>query len=292
MVVGGRHQRLQLKDDPMPAIPTPFIVDRSIPQAWRVIFEDPPLNRLHAAAVSALLHLLAGINADGAVKVVHFHSADPDGGPGDLDPPGDRELAGPRHAPASLALWTDFITRLSQSPVLSVASIRGHARGVGAEFLLACDIRFASPGPLATSGSCADLRLAPVAGPVRAPEIILDCDNVAEALSERYGLNRFLPAAELEPYVDRTVQRLMSFDRPALREAKRRLNRPPGLPTMTQLHEAARDYAGSWKRPAVAMHESVDALGDIMSSPCRGRISGWTAGRSARPLRQRSRGPA
>jgi enoyl-CoA hydratase/carnithine racemase len=40
--------------------------------------------------------------------------------------------------------WTDFVLRLSKAPVVSIAKVRGRARGFGNEFILACDLRFAS----------------------------------------------------------------------------------------------------------------------------------------------------
>ena len=40
--------------------------------------------------------------------------------------------------------WLDALVRLSRAPVASIACIRGRARGAGSEFVLACDIRFAS----------------------------------------------------------------------------------------------------------------------------------------------------
>ena len=40
--------------------------------------------------------------------------------------------------------WIDVLVRLSGAPVASIASIGGRARGAGSEFVLACDLRFAS----------------------------------------------------------------------------------------------------------------------------------------------------
>jgi hypothetical protein len=39
----------------------------------------------------------------------------------------------------------DTFVRLTKSPIVSIAKIRGRVRGVGSEFVLACDMRFASP---------------------------------------------------------------------------------------------------------------------------------------------------
>src|SRR5260370_1125773 len=46
--------------------------------------------------------------------------------------------------PSGLPILMDTFVRLTKSPVVSIAKIRGRARGVGSEFVLACDMRFAS----------------------------------------------------------------------------------------------------------------------------------------------------
>jgi enoyl-CoA hydratase/carnithine racemase len=46
--------------------------------------------------------------------------------------------------PSGLSAWVDVLVRLARAPVVSVASMRGRARGAGSEFVLACDLRFAS----------------------------------------------------------------------------------------------------------------------------------------------------
>jgi hypothetical protein len=46
--------------------------------------------------------------------------------------------------PSGLPILMDTFVRLSKSPVVSIAKIRGCVRGVSIEFVLACDMRFAS----------------------------------------------------------------------------------------------------------------------------------------------------
>ena len=46
--------------------------------------------------------------------------------------------------PTGLQPLPDMLVRLSRAPVVSIASIRGRATGVGSELALACDMRFAS----------------------------------------------------------------------------------------------------------------------------------------------------
>ena len=46
--------------------------------------------------------------------------------------------------PSGLPILMDTFVRLTKSPVVSIAKIRGCVRGVSSEFVLACDMRFAS----------------------------------------------------------------------------------------------------------------------------------------------------
>src|SRR5258708_19454270 len=46
--------------------------------------------------------------------------------------------------PTGLHPWPEMLVRLSRAPVVSIASIRGRATGMGSELALACDMRFAS----------------------------------------------------------------------------------------------------------------------------------------------------
>lgn len=80
---------------------------------------------------------------------------------------------------------------------MSIASIRGRARGVGSEFLLACDLRFASReravlgqpevGPGLFPGGGGTERLPRLVGRARALEIILGCEDYDAETAERYG---------------------------------------------------------------------------------------------------------
>ena len=72
------------------------------------------------------------------MKVVVFQSANPDFFIAHLD------VAKAAERPEVLGLWRDFVLRLSSTPVVSIAKIRGRTRGIGNEFVLACDMRFAS----------------------------------------------------------------------------------------------------------------------------------------------------
>src|ERR1700751_1965177 len=111
----------------------------------RVPFDHPPVNTITATTVAELAELVGLIERDPDLNVVVFDSANRDFYLAHYDPEDDpgRTAAlgvGPTGAPA----WIDVLVRLSRAPVVSIASIRGCARGAGSEFVLACDLRFAS----------------------------------------------------------------------------------------------------------------------------------------------------
>jgi enoyl-CoA hydratase/carnithine racemase len=103
--------------------------DRRSPGYCRVTFDIPPSNTITATTVAELAELVGLIEEDPDLDVVVFDSANP-----------GFYLDGPSGMPA----WLEVLARMSRAPALTIASIRGRARGAGSEFALACDLRFAS----------------------------------------------------------------------------------------------------------------------------------------------------
>src|SRR6202049_3083098 len=118
--------------------PSQFNTDRTCPGRWTVTFSNPPINMCVPATIVELGALMTDLEADRSVKVVVFQSADPDFFIAHLD------VAKVAERPEVLGLWRDLVLRLSSTPVVSIAKIRGRTRGIGNEFVLACDMRFAS----------------------------------------------------------------------------------------------------------------------------------------------------
>src|SRR6202041_2187096 len=129
----------------------------------------------------------------------------------------------------------DMLARLSRAPVVSIASIRGRATGVGSELALACDIRFASREKAILSQWEVGAGLVPGGGPMarlprlmgrgRALEVLLSADDIRGELAERYGyVNRALPDAELDGFVDALATRIASYDKWAIANTKRLVN--------------------------------------------------------------------
>jgi len=191
---------------------------------------------------SELRALWSDLEADRSAKVVVFQSANSEFFVAHLD------VAKAAAEPGVLDLWRDFVLRLSSAPVVSVAKIRGCTRGIGNEFVLACDMRFASRqstlfgqpeiGVGLVPGGGAMEWLPRLVGRSRALEIVLSADDFDADIAERYGwVNRALDDDKLDSFVDALAARLASFDRETLAAAKAQLNRF-GMPTASELQSS------------------------------------------------------
>jgi len=153
----------------------------------------------------------------------------------------------PRAQASGFSPWTDLVLRLSKAPFITIAAIRGRARGGGNELSLALDLRYASRekaffgrlevGTGLLPGGGATERLPRLIGRDRALEVILTGHDYDADTAERWGvITRALPDAELDAFVEATANRLASFDRTALATAKAMVNRawlPPDADLVT-----------------------------------------------------------
>ena len=208
-------------------------VERRLPSYWRVTFDMPPLNIFGPKHLPQLNDVVTAIETDPNVKVVVFDSA-VDGvfiTHYDFVAPLEESLRVPP-GPTGLQALPDALVRLSRAPVVSIASIRGRATGVGSEVALACDMRFASRERAILSQWEVGAGLVPGGGPMarlprlmgrgRALEVLLSADDIGGELAERYGyVNRSLPDAELDGFVEALGMRIASFDKEAIAETKR-----------------------------------------------------------------------
>jgi enoyl-CoA hydratase/carnithine racemase len=200
---------------------------------WRVTFNHPPLNIFGPDTIPQLNEIITALETDEDVKVVVFDSAVQGFFLTHYDflakledttslPPG----------PTGLQPLPDMLVRLSRAPVVSIAAIRGRATGVGSEFALACDMRFASRENAILSHFEVGAGIVPGGGPMarlprlmgRGPalEVLLGADDIPGDLAERYGyVNRSFPDAQLDEFVDALATRIASFDKVAISETKR-----------------------------------------------------------------------
>src|SRR5208283_4586759 len=108
-----------------------FNIDRTYPGRWTITFSNPPINIFVPATIVELGALMTELEADPSVKVVMFQSANPEFFVAHLD------VAKAAERPETLGLWREFVLRLSSTPVVSIAKVRGRTRGIGNEFVLA-----------------------------------------------------------------------------------------------------------------------------------------------------------
>src|SRR5256712_8134736 len=202
---------------------------------WRVLFDYPPFNIVDATIFEGLQELLARMDATPSLCVVVFESANPEFCVADVELAGKTGNITTAVGRSGLPILMDTFVRLTKSPVVSIAKIRGCVRGVSSEFVLACDMRFASRentrlgqpevGVGVHPGGGGTERLPSLVGRGRALEIILGASDFDGDTAERYGyVNRALPDAELDGFVDALARRIASFDRRPIAAAKHLIN--------------------------------------------------------------------
>ena len=232
----------------IPSTTTPIRVIEETRSYWRAVFDYPPFNVVDGDVFQALQDLLVRMETTDSLRVVVFESALPDFYLSHFDLTGRLGNVMSGIGPTGLPILMDTFVRLTKSPVVSLARIRGCVRGVSSEFVLACDMRFASRentklghpelGVGLHPGGGGTERLPHLVGRGRALEIILSANDFDGDTAEKYGyVNRSLPDAELDGFVDALARRLASFDRRALAAAKNLVNQV-SLPPSDRLLDA------------------------------------------------------
>src|SRR5712671_3331125 len=234
---------------------------RRTPSYWRVTFDNPPLNIFGPETMPQLNEIVTALETDDDVKVVVFDSA-VDGffltHYNFLAKLEDTTSLLP--GPTGLQALPDMLVRLSRAPVVSIVSIRGRATGVGSELALASDMRFASREKAILSQWEVGAGLVPGGGPLarlprligrgRALEVLLGADDIRGDLAELYGyVNRSLPDAELDGFVDAFATRIASFDKRAIIDTKRLVS-AASLPPDVEIAAGWDACLASMARPA------------------------------------------
>src|SRR4030081_1681635 len=223
------------------------IVEKT-PAYWRVVFDYPPFNIVDATIFEGLQHLLARMDASPNLSVIVFESANPEFYLAHFDLTGKTGNITTAVGPSGLPILMDTFVRLTKSPVVSIAKIRGCVRGGSSEFVLACDMRFASRentrlgqpevGVGVNPGGGGTERLPLLVGRGRALEIVLGANDFDRDTARRYVyVNRALPDAELDAFAHVLARRIASFDRRAIAAAKNLINQV-SLPSADRLLDA------------------------------------------------------
>jgi enoyl-CoA hydratase/carnithine racemase len=248
-------------------------VDRRSPSYCRVTFDHPPINTITATTVAELAELVGLIEQDPDLNVVVFDSANPDFYLAHYDVENDpSRTAALGVGPTGMPAWIDVLVRLARAPAVSIASIRGRARGAGSEFVLACDLRFASRentllgqfevGIGVVPGGGPMARLSRLVGRGRALEILLVADDCDGPRAEQYGyVNRLIADDQLDDEVEAIASRLARFDHDAIARTKSYVDQVT-LPADSELPPALDDFRELFGRPAQqAQWARIQALG-------------------------------
>jgi enoyl-CoA hydratase/carnithine racemase len=245
-------------------------LDRLSPSRCRVVLDNPPVNVMGPQLVLEFREIMTALEQDEPTKVVTFESAVDGFFLNHSDFRADmQDLLDIPQGPTGLEAWPDILVRLTRAPFVSIAVIRGRATGNGSELALACDMTFASReravlsqwetsvGMVAGGGPMA--RLPRLIGRQRALEVLLGADDIGGAEAERLGyVNRALPDAELDGFVDSLAARIAAFDKWALANTKRLVNEA-SLPPDVEIRAGWDACIGSLRRATVR-----DRLDDLL----------------------------
>lgn len=217
--------------------------------AWAVI-DHPPINLWDEALTPDLVGLILGFESDVASRVLVVTSADPEFFVAHadvamiLDMPSDAQA--PPDGPAPINVLFD---RWRTSPKVSIALVRGVARGGGSELALACDLRFATPqarfGQFEVAlgiipGAGGTQRLTRLVGRARALEIVLGCGDVTGTEAAAMGyVNRVLADEEIDDFVHGLALRIAAMAPEAVASAKAAVDAVAGDPSEGYVVEAA-----------------------------------------------------
>lgn len=219
-----------------------------------VSIDAPPMNLIGPELVGDLVALFGELESAVDVRVVVLESADPEYFVPHVDLTKVAEYTaeaakagGPDDASLGM-LWH----KLSELPVVTIAKLRGRARGAGSELALACDMRFAARENTVLAQPEVGFGVLPGAGGIqhlsrllgrgRAMEAILGAADFDADVAERYGwINRALPDAELDAFVAGLARRIASFPADAVRSTKQVLN-DLTLPAADAIRADARQF--------------------------------------------------
>lgn len=200
---------------------------------WQVTIDAPPFNLFGPELLTGLEEVVRRIQASPELRVIVFDSVIDDFFIAHFDIVKGAEVLG-RKTQSGLLPWFDVALALYESPVISIAAIRGRTRGVGIEFAAACDMRFASEkaifgqfevgvSTIPGGGSMEFLPL--LIGRSRSLEMIIGAEDLDASTAERYGLiNRMIADDKLDDFVFQLAMRISQFDPVITRQAKTMIN--------------------------------------------------------------------
>lgn len=212
---------------------------------WRVVISNPPVNLFDPWMFAELNVLMDQMERDEDLRVVVFESADENFFMDHHDVEHRLQVPEQEGGRAFFFEWSNWVSRLANSRVISIAKVRGRAWAQGFEFILACDLVYASEkaqfalievGGGAIPGGGGIEWLSKLVGRSRAIEIVCSSESYNAELGEKYGfVTRAIPDSELDQFVDHMANRLAKFPKLAMMVGKRMVNARAGVPSTADL---------------------------------------------------------
>jgi enoyl-CoA hydratase/carnithine racemase len=249
------------------------------PAYWQVTIDNPPLNLFDPEMGDELSALVTKLEKNTDIKVVVFDSANPDYFISHIDLIRSAEFdLTPRST--GLPVWPDVARRFELASFITVGLVRGRARGVGSEFIQTLDVCFASKEKTKLSqievacglipGGGGLERLPRLIGRRRAMEVIVGAEDFDADTAAAYGwINRSIPDAELDSFVDRFAKRVASFEKEAVAAAKKIIYKRTGLAKTEEFIESesiffeAISWPGTQKRIEEIMQQGFQQPGEF-----------------------------
>jgi enoyl-CoA hydratase/carnithine racemase len=237
---------------------TPLRLMRHNAGYWQVTIDAPPFNVFGPDLLTGLEEVVRRMKLEPRLRVIVFDSGLDDYFIAHFDIIRGSEIL-TRKTSSGLLPWFDVALALYESPVISIASIRGRTRGVGIEFAAACDMRFASEkaifgqfevgvGTIPGGGSMENLPL--LIGRARALEMIIGAEDIDAVTAERYGLiNRLIADDKLDDFVFNLANRISQFDAVITRDAKTMINQRTPKASMEHMNESRAAFIKANMRP-------------------------------------------
>ncbi|MBT2408967.1 enoyl-CoA hydratase/isomerase family protein [Streptomyces sp. ISL-12] len=208
----------------------------------RITLDNPPVNVLSGTLIRELHDALGALRDDRSVRAIVFSSANPEFFIAHVDihildeMDGLREIAD-RNPDANLFQGVGELLR--HQPQVTIVKLAGKARAGGAEFVAAADMAFAARETAGLGQSEVLMGIVPGGGGTqylrervgrnRALELLLTGDLVDADTAAAYGwINRAVPAAELDAFVDGVAEKVAALS-PELVAAAKRLVPPADL---------------------------------------------------------------
>jgi enoyl-CoA hydratase/carnithine racemase len=237
-----------------------LLIKKINPGYWRVTIDNPPLNLMDPELFASFRLLLDKMNADPDVKVIVIESGNPDHFIAHLDSPRVNEVPDIPGAANIVTEWPNLMLGFANSPVVTIAMIRERVRGIGQEFVLALDMRFASIERSVFGQSEVGFGIVPGGGALewmprligrsRTLELAIGGDSINAETAEKYGLiNRALPDHQLEAFVQNLALRIAGFSKAAIADNKSLINKRSGLPSAEEFNESFAAILQALKRP-------------------------------------------